>query len=278
MTEAEWLACDSPEPMLGFLQGKASDRKLRLFACACCRRVWQLLTDERSRLSVEVAERFADGRAEEEELAPAFRPPAVLRAALAAADAAYARSPEFRASVSEAIARGGLGAGFRPAVAPALAIAERGARDVAADAAERAAARTADAAGAADAAVRAALLAANVIAYTTGKTDALQSVIATERPAQAGLVRCILGNPFRPSPPLSAAVLAWNDGTVRRIAEAVYEERQMPAGTLDPARLSIVADALLDAGCNDEELIAHCRSAGPHSRGCWAIDLILGRD
>jgi hypothetical protein len=93
-----------------------------------------------------------------------------------------------------------------------------------------------------------------------------------------GLLRCVFGNPFRPSPPLTPAVLAWNDGTVRRIAEGAYEERQLPAGTLDTARLAILADALLDAGCNDEELIAHCRSAGPHYRGCWAVDLILGKE
>jgi hypothetical protein len=65
---------------------------------------------------------------------------------------------------------------------------------------------------------------------------------------------------------------------VRRIAEGVYEERRMPEGTLDTARLAILADALLDAGCEDEALIQHCRSEGPHVRGCWAVDLILGKD
>jgi hypothetical protein len=90
-------------------------------------------------------------------------------------------------------------------------------------------------------------------------------------------LRDIFGNRFRPPPPVSPAVLNWNDGTVRRLAEGIYQERRMPEGTLDSARLSILADALLDAGCDDEELIQHCRSAGPHVRGCWAVDLILGK-
>lgn len=63
VTEAEWLACTDPEPMLAFLEGKVTDRKLRLFAAACCRRVWHLVNDEPSRAAVDVAERVADGQA-----------------------------------------------------------------------------------------------------------------------------------------------------------------------------------------------------------------------
>jgi hypothetical protein len=88
---------------------------------------------------------------------------------------------------------------------------------------------------------------------------------------RADLLREIVGNPYCPSPSPSPAVLAWNDGTVRRIAEGIYNGQAFD-------RLPILADALLDAGCDDEALLAHCRSAGPHVVGCWAVDLVLGRE
>src|SRR5271166_5390260 len=67
MTEEEWQTSTDPQTMLGFLRGKASDRKLRLFACACVRR---LKDDpgEHWRTSLEVSERFADGKADKKRL------------------------------------------------------------------------------------------------------------------------------------------------------------------------------------------------------------------
>jgi hypothetical protein len=52
----------------------------------------------------------------------------------------------------------------------------------------------------------------------------------------------------------------------------------MAEGTLDPARLTVLADALEDAGCTDADLLGHLRSPGPHVRGCWAVDLVLGKE
>jgi hypothetical protein len=253
MTEPEWLACADPTPMLEFLQGKASDRKLTLFATACCRRIWQFLLEAQSRKAVEVAGRFADGEATEEELADA-----------AEAAEQVARSP------SRWTAQDDAGYAAEPGVwaaAYAAALDNQGATEQAAEAAGGAVANEA-----ADAAAE--------LGHDTqaAAMNAVRPAVFAELEAQAFLVRSIFGNPFHPPSPLLPAVLAWNDRTIPRLADAIYHERKMPEGTLDTGRLAILADALLDAGCDDEGLIQHCRSEGPHVRGCWAVDLILGRE
>jgi hypothetical protein len=83
------------------------------------------------------------------------------------------------------------------------------------------------------------------------------------------LLREIAGNPFR-RPEVRPAWLGWNQGTVLRLAEQIYEE-----GCFD--ELPILGDALEEAGCHDEELLRHCRAPGEHVRGCWLLDLVLGK-
>src|SRR5205823_4204203 len=73
MTEQEWLECTNPGSTLGYLQGKMSGRKLRLFVCSCVRRLWSSLGTEQSQNTVVVAERYADGLATDEDLDAAYR-------------------------------------------------------------------------------------------------------------------------------------------------------------------------------------------------------------
>jgi hypothetical protein len=84
---------------------------------------------------------------------------------------------------------------------------------------------------------------------------------------QAALMRCIYGNPFRPTPSIDAA---WKMRTVATLAQSIYNDRAFD-------RLPILADALEEAGGRDAEILAHCRQPGPHARGCWVIDLLLGK-
>jgi hypothetical protein len=111
--------------------------------------------------------------------------------------------------------------------------------------------------------------------------DYIEAVAAAEdeQRAQANLLRCIFGPlPFRPLPPVSAPLLAWNDCLVVHMANAAYEHQGLPSGHLDPARLAVLCDALEEAGCPpDHELLLHLRGPGPHYRGCFAVDAILGR-
>jgi hypothetical protein len=227
MTEQEWLACAHPKPMLDFLRGKASERKMRLFACACCRRIWGLLLlDERTRKAVEVSERFADGQAGKKELRLA-----ALGAKAATEELAGAVTPALKARSSAASAT--FFVTFR--------------RDCA--------------------------------HYTTPIAASanyfhLGSEMVTEQAAQASLLRCITDNPFRPV----SIEAVWLTPTVTNLAATAYGERILPSGELDAARLGVLADALEETGCTESAILDHLRAPGPHVRGCWPLDLILGRD
>jgi hypothetical protein len=214
VTEAEWLACTDPHPMLEFLRGKVRDRKLWLYAAAFFRRIQHGLhcaeyrhilheskaADKLDR-AIEVTERFADGEVSDEERAAAW------------CDWISAQeNPPTDWSKMRAVVGGAAW----------------------------------DAAG------------VGCVASVLGDNQA------------ATLLRDLFGNPFRPVT-AHPGWLAWEDGAVVKLAQAIYDERAFD-------RLPILADALEEAGCTNAEILAHCRETGAHVRGCWVVDLILGKE
>jgi hypothetical protein len=243
MTESEWLKATNPSNLLRWLQqqGRLSERKCRLFACACVRRVWHLLVDERSRHAIHVVEQ-ADGQP-----GPASQAAAAAQAAAAVLAAGQARS--------------------------AVAVAAQAAWGVL----EQSSVWGSATAGqmAANAAATAAAIAVKFAARTGGAAG--RPSAKRERAAQCRLLRCVFSDPWRAPPDVDPSWLAWNGGTVARLAQAAYDERLLPAATLDPDRLAVLADALEEAGCADTDLLGHLRGPGPHVRGCWILDLLLAK-
>jgi hypothetical protein len=84
---------------------------------------------------------------------------------------------------------------------------------------------------------------------------------------QVTLLRDIFGNPFRPI----TIEAAWQTANVVALAQAIYDERAFD-------RMPILGDALEDAGCTNANMLMHCRQPGEHVRGCWVVDLVLGKD
>ncbi len=228
MDEPGWLTSPDPDLMLDFIQAKASDRKLRLFACACCRHVWHLIPPYHRR-TVEVAERYADGLATREELTRSYQ--------------ITADTPEDHEGDFDPAAEGD---DYDPFVVPQPSNATTACAD----------------SSALEAARDTGYWCASLAAWTRP-----EAVFETEREAQATILRDLIGNPFRPV----QRDLRWLTPTAVALAEGIYTDQALD-------RLPILADALQDAGCEDAELLNHCRSGGPHVRGCWVVDLVLGKE
>jgi hypothetical protein len=92
--------------------------------------------------------------------------------------------------------------------------------------------------------------------------------------AMCALFREVFGSPSR----TVAGDVPWRTPPVLRLARAASKERELPGGELDAARLAVLADALEEAGCSDRAVLKHLRGAGPHCRGCWALDEVLAKE
>jgi hypothetical protein len=267
MDEQEWLTCTDPTPMVEFLLGKANDRKLRLFVCACCRRIWHHLSDHRSREAIEVSEQYADGLVVRDRLQGAEADGLVVRYHLAdhrsrEAIEVDAWGPAFSASCAAALAA--TASMLEQDLAPAWFAAVNAAEAVASQAAETAH-RAAEGATASS---------KTIMLFEATAREAKTVAEADEHADQAALLREICDNPFRPV----AFNPAWRTPAVLALAQAAYDNRILPAGHLESDRLAILADALEDAGCDQGELLGHLRGPGPHVRGCHVVDCLLGKE
>jgi hypothetical protein len=236
MTEAEWLACAEMVPLWEYLEYRnleRNHRKVRLFACACCRRAWPLLTDPRSRDAVEAAEGYVDQRITPEELSAHSE--AAWKAVNAARRVAQRRAAE---AVVDA-----TGPGEPTPCGVSFMVSKAIARNAAAG------------------------------RFSESQLET-RAEWHQEQKVHAALTRDIFGNPFRPV----SIDLTWLTPTVTNLAAAADEERMLPSGELDPARLAVLADVLEDAGCAERAILDHLRSPGPHARGCYAVDLILSKE
>jgi hypothetical protein len=237
MNDAEWLATEDTQEMIRALESASwtvSERKSRLFACACCHRVrdefegndfWQL---------VEVSERYADGQATKSEMEQLARN--IVKKDFHVLDG-YGASLD---TVGYRLYRAAEGYDEEPTydIVDAWGAAYHCSTYVIEDRYE------------------ARMLHPSVPPEQT-----------VELAAQSRLLRDIFGNPFRPvtfSP-------AWRTDTALSLARQMYDSREFSA-------MPILADALQDAGCDSEDILNHCRGDGPHVRGCWVVDLVLGKE
>jgi hypothetical protein len=196
--EATWRTTHNSTRMVNFVRDLASERKFRLFGCACVRQVWELLPID-CRKALWLAERFAEGEVPHSELK---------------------RAEQMVARVAE-----------RNPASPTV-------RSV-----------------------------TQVVVDSDVVLDNFWLAVCSDA-LQCELARCVFGNPFRPV----LSVSAWAQSeTARQMAQAITDEGRY-------ADLPILADALEDAGCADEDVLGHCRGGAAHARGCWVVDLILGRD
>jgi len=241
MAEDEWLTCNDPERILELLRGKATARKLRLFAVACCRRVEHMLVPD-ARAALEVAERFADGVA-----SIGDRKAARARAL----DAGWVRPPDYPDDLF-VHARGSAKSCVCYALAGSRYEAALGASDKSRFSAVRFEYNR--------------LRVAGLLPVDVGWREQEERLHQVQRAAQVALLRDIFGNPFHPP----ALHVDWLTPDVVSLARAIYDDRAF-------SRMPELAGALEAAGCDDADVLANCRAAGEHVRGCWVLDVVLGK-
>jgi hypothetical protein len=211
MTEQEWLSCNHPADMLAHLQGKVSDRRLRLFAVACLRRIEDVISNPDYRRIIEAVEDSIDRSAGDpgKALATPQEPPT--------------RTVRLEDLIVHSLTFEDVWKSTH----------------------------------------RVAFSAPQLFANSSAGREAVKQIVGDA-----------FGNPFRPVP----FDPAWRTAEVRSAAEAAFADRTLPGGDLSNLGLGKLAECLEKAGCAEPTILSHLRSAGPHVRGCWAVESALGKE
>jgi hypothetical protein len=279
MTEADWLRCSLPEPMLWWWGDQWSERKVRLFLCACARKVEHLLTSEAVQVGIEVAEWHADHLASEEERKSAY---STLMTSIYASPISstgdYSLMGGGPASVVVAIAlkaasesiideltgrclEGGCAGGdktYRALGGCHYCLAAYLSHEAWINNERRKGVQR----------LWHSLLRPVQSLYGeffySQVASAYQKRVERLSEPLANLVRDVVGNPFRP-PRLDRSRLNLQ---VISLARTIYEQKRFES-------ISVLGDALEEAGCEDEGILSHCRQPAEHVKGCWLLDLLL---
>ncbi|MBA4191676.1 MAG: hypothetical protein C0467_27160 [Planctomycetaceae bacterium] len=245
MTEAEWLACRDPTPMLELLHGKASDRKLRLFGCATAPGLMSLFGDRPPHDLLEAIERCADAGS----LDVCSGRLTVISSPMLGTF--YGRTKPDKPPLLM------VGSMVRPDSIVGLIEVLQLFNEIRAECYG---------------------IVVEIITPTGAFVEYSQPLVRVlllpvfiqEDYKHYGLppLRDIFGNPFRPV----SFDPCWRTSTAVSLAQGMYDSRDFSA-------MPILADALQDAGCEHADILTHCRDEKQvHVRGCWVVDLVLGKE
>jgi hypothetical protein len=250
MTNKEWHRCEDPLTMIEALRGIATGRKGQLYLCGGCRTIWSLLYSSCSREAIEVAERYADGNATEDELHYANW---------------SAETPTFGHDFVPRIWKRWHTDGPVPSDVQRLVdMGVMTSRQLEEDEPEI------------DRQVQNRLLAIASLAEAATCCDPFRRephhdwwhryITLAPWPGD-WLLRCVFGDPFLPFVFFSPG---WLTPGIVELARTMYDGR-------DFDRMPALGEALKASGCRNQDVLDHCRSQKPHVRGCWVVDLVLGR-
>jgi len=220
MTEEEWRSAEDPAVLSAGSRKAATDRKLRLFACGCCRRFAEFDQFDSYFEHLESGERLADTNKTKAALKRSRSALQARRSPLLDVSGAGHSREWLWLWLGEVALGDNMFRSFSQAISDASS--SNGAR-----------------------------------------REFVKPVVADA----THLYRDVFGNPFRPV----AFDPSWRTSTAVAIAKGMYDSR-------DFAAMPLLADALQDAGCEHADILDHCRGPGPHVKGCWVVDFVLGKE